>query len=232
MLHAGRVLVQFDHEAGGHFLGLDCKTGKTLFDQARDVKQSSWASPIVVNTGSRMEAILSAKPLVVSHDPATGKILWKVECMDGEVAPSPAYAGGLVYLANEGAAALAIQLGPEPKVLWKYEDNLPDVASPVATEKYVLMAASGGMVTCLDAATGKKIWSQEFDDGFYSSPVIAGDRVYLMDKKGVTVVFKLGDQYEKLALNPLGEKATCTPAFSEGRIYFRSEKNLYCIGKD
>jgi outer membrane protein assembly factor BamB len=232
MLHAGRVLVQFDHEAGGHFLGFDGKTGKTLFDQARDVKQSSWASPIVVNTGSRTEAILSAKPLVISHDPATGKILWKVECMDGEVAPSAAYAAGRVFLANEGAAALAIQLGPEPKILWKYEEGLPDVASPVATEKYVLMAASSGMVTCLDAATGKKIWSQEFDDGFYSSPIIAGDRVYLMDKRGVTVVFKLGDQYEKLSLNPLGEKATCTPAFSEGRIYFRSEKNLYCVGKD
>jgi len=232
LTHAGRVLVQFDHEAGGHFIGLDGKSGKTLFDQARPTQGSSWASPIVVNTGSRMEAILSAKPFVISHDPATGKILWQVECMDGEIAPSAASAGGKVFLANEGAAALAIQPGPEPKILWKYEENLPDVASPVATEKYVLMAASGGMITCLDAATGKKIWSQEHDEGFYASPIVAGDRVYLMDKKGVTLVFKLGDQYEKLAMNPLGEKATCTPAFSEGRIYFRSEKNLYCIGKD
>jgi outer membrane protein assembly factor BamB len=87
-------------------------------------------------------------------------------------------------------------------------------------------------VTCLDAATGKKVWEQEFDDGFYASPILVGDRVYLMDKRGVTVVFKLGDKFEKLALNPLGEKATCTPAIPEGRIYFRSEKNLYCVGKD
>lgn len=232
ILYGGRLLVQFDHEAGGHLLSFDAKTGNPGWDEKREVKQSSWASPIVVNTGSRSEAILSAKPFVMSHDPLTGKMLWKVECMDGEIAPSPAYAAGRVFLANEGAAAIAIQLGPEPKVLWKYEDNLPDVSSPVATEKYVLMAASGGTVTCLEAATGKKIWAQEFDDGFYASPVIVGDRVYLMDKKGVTVVFHLGDRYEKLAQNPLGEKATCTPAFPEGRIYFRGEKNLYCVGKD
>jgi outer membrane protein assembly factor BamB len=232
ILYGGRLLVQFDHEAGGHLMGFDARTGNPVWDEKREVKQSSWASPIVVNTGSRTEAILSAKPFVMSHDPLSGKLLWKVECMDGEIAPSPAYAAGRVFLANEGAAAIALQLGPEPKVLWKYEENLPDVSSPVATEKYVLMAASGGTVTCLDAATGKKIWAQEFDDGFYASPVIVGDRVYLMDKKGVTVVFRLGDQYEKLALNPLGEKATCTPAIPEGRIYFRSEKNLYCVGKD
>ena len=232
IVHAGRLLVQFDHEVGGQLLALDAKSGKTVWKVDRPVKQSSWASPIVVNTGSRTELILSAKPFVISHDAVTGKILWQVECMDGEIAPSPAFAAGRVFLANEGAAALAIPIGPDPKVAWKYDENLPDVSSPVATEKHLFMAASGGMVTCLDAATGKKVWSQEFDEGFYSSPIVAGDRVYLMDKKGVTLVFKAGEQYEKLALNPLGEKATCTPAFSEGRIYFRSEKNLYCFGKD
>jgi outer membrane protein assembly factor BamB len=127
---------------------------------------------------------------------------------------------------------VAIRLGPENKKVWEYEDNKPDVSSPVATEKYVVMASSGGTVTCLAADSGKKLWEQEFDDGFYASPILVGDRVYLTDRKGITTVFKLGDQYEKLAQNPLGEKADCTPAFPEGRIYFRSEKNLYCVGKD
>jgi hypothetical protein len=52
-----------------------------------------------------------------------------------------------------------------------------------------------------------------------------------MDKKGVTLVFKASDKYEELAKNPLGEKATCTPAIPDGRIYLRTDKNLYCIGK-
>ena len=126
----------------------------------------------------------------------------------------------------------AVQVGTEPKVLWKFDEAQPDVSSPLATEKYVLMATSGGTVTCLNAATGKTFWSQDFDDGFYSSPILVGDRVYLMDRKGATLVFKLGEQFEQLAKNPLGEKADCTPAFADGRIYFRSEKNLYCVGKD
>jgi hypothetical protein len=58
-----------------------------------------------------------------------------------------------------------------------------------------------------------------------------GDRVYLTDKEGMTVVFKVSDKYEELARNPLGEKSGATPAFPKGRIYIRGEKHLYCIGK-
>lgn len=233
MLHGGKLLVQFDQEGAGQLLVLDCKNGKVLAKVARETQQASWASPIVVNTGSKWEAILLAKPFASSHDPLTGKLLWKVECMDGEVAPSPAFAAGRVFVGTQGMPLVAIQLAPEPKILWKYEDNLPDVSSPVATDKYVLMAASGGMVTCLDAATGKKVWEHEYEDaGFYASPILVGENAYLMDKRGVTFVLKLGGEFKQLAANPLGEKATCTPAIPEGRIYFRSEKNLYCVGKD
>ena len=95
----------------------------------------------------------------------------------------------------------------------------------------MILASSGGVVTCLAAATGKKLWENTFEEGFYSSPVIVGDRVYLVDREGLTIVFRLGDTYQELARNVLGEKVSCTPAFPEGRIYLRTEKNLYCIGK-
>lgn len=233
ILHGGLLLVQFDQNGKGRALGLDVKSGKTVWDQARTIEHESWASPIVVNTGSRTEMILVAKPSISSHDPATGKLLWSVPGADGEIAPSAAYAAGRVFAVSPGMPLMGIQLGPEPKRIWQEEDSpKPDVSSPVATDKFVLIASSGGTVTCLDAAAGKKVWEQDFDDGFYASPVLVGDRVYLMDRKGVTVVFRLAEQYEQLAKNPLGEKADCTPAFPEGRIYFRSEKNLYCVGKD
>jgi outer membrane protein assembly factor BamB len=170
---------------------------------------------------------------VTAHDPATGKTLWQVECMGGEVAPSPAFAGGRLFVGTSGIPLTALQPGSaEAKKLWEYEGELPDASSPVATEKYVLLAASGATVTCLDAATGKMLWTHEFEDGFYSSPVVVGDRAYLTDRKGKTTVIKLGDKFEQLALNELGEPCVSTPAIPEGRIYLRTDKNLYCIGKD
>ncbi|HZE99118.1 MAG TPA: PQQ-binding-like beta-propeller repeat protein [Planctomycetota bacterium] len=229
----GKLFVQFDHEGGGRLIAMEAKSGKTVWEKAREVK-SSWASPILIEVAGKTQIVVCGHPLVTGHDPETGNILWQhVWLENGEVAPSPAFAGGRLFVGTSGAPLVALQPGPsDVKKLWEYEGELPDVSSPVATEKYVILGASGGTVTCLNAATGKMIWTHDFDDGFYSSPVIVDDRVYLMDKKGNMVVFRLSDKYEQLALNPLGEPATSTPAIPEGRIYLRSEKNLYCIAKD
>jgi len=230
---AGKLFVQFDHEGGGRLIAMETKSGKTLWDQARPVK-SSWASPILITVEGKTQVVTCGNPLVTGHDPETGKILWKFEWLErGEVAPSPAFAGGRLFVGTSGAPLVALQPGAaDVKKLWDYEGEIPDVSSPVASERYVLTASSGGIITCLNAATGKMVWTHEFDDGFNSSPVIVDDRVYLTDKKGGTTVLKLGDKYEQLAQNSIGEACDSTPAIPEGRIYLRTEKNLYCIGKD
>jgi outer membrane protein assembly factor BamB len=228
----GKLFVQFDHDAGGKLIAMETKSGKTVWEQARPVK-SSWASPILIPVGTQTQVVLCGNPMITGHDPETGKILWQIECMSGEVAPSPAFAGGRLFVGTSGMPLTALEPGPAGvKKLWEYEGELPDTSSPVATEKYVFMGSSGGMVTCLNAVTGKMIWTHDFDDGFNSSPVVVDDRVYLTDKKGNTVVFKIDEKYEQLALNPIGEPCDGTPAIPEGRIYLRTLKNLYCIGKD
>jgi len=229
---AGALLVQFDSEAGGKLIAYDCSTGAVRWEQARKVK-SAWSSPILITVDGRTQVVLVGNPLVTGHDPETGKILWQIEVMNGEVAPSAAFAGGRLFVGTQGMPLVALLPGAaDVKKLWEYEGEVPDASSPAATDKYVFMAASGGMVTCVDAATGKMVWTHDFDDGFNSSPVVVDDRVYLTDKKGNTVVFKAGDKYEQLALNALGEPVDATPAIPDGRIYLRTLKNLYCIAKD
>ncbi|MCK4760978.1 MAG: PQQ-like beta-propeller repeat protein [Candidatus Aminicenantes bacterium] len=231
LLYRDVLLVQFDHSRGGRLIGLQANTGVQLYDTPRDV-ELSWASPIVVNSGSRAEVILTSNPFVMSYDPRTGKELWQVECMFGEVAPSPAYAGGMVYAVNENAILAAIKLGDKAALAWEYDDDLSEVASPVATEEFVIMASSYGSVTCLRGKSGEKYWVHEFDHGFYSSPILVGDNVYLMDMNGVMFIFKAAKEFEMVGKNELGEKAVTIPAFSNGRIYIRAEKHLFCIGSE
>lgn len=230
----GRVLIQLDTDAGGRLVALDAKTGKKIFDKPRAGVKSSWASPVLAMVGGKPQLLLAGDPFGGAHDPVTGEALWRANWTEGaavEVAPSPAYANGVVFFAVERAGLVAVKAGDE-KPLWKYEGDEPNVSSPVATDKYVLMAASSGVLTCLDAATGKKLWTNEFEFGFDSSPVIVGDLVYLVDKKGFTSILKLGDKYEQVARNALGEDCGSTPAIPKGRIYLRTKTALYCIGKD
>jgi outer membrane protein assembly factor BamB len=224
------LLVQYDQNSGGHLLGLNSRTGAVLYDTPRDT-EISWASPILVNTGSRDEVILNSNPYVISYDPRTGKELWRVRCMLGEIAPSLAYTDGWVYAVNEYARLAAIDLSDPSEVAWEYIDDLSEVSSPVAADGLLFMPSSYGTVTCFDAKTGERLWLHEHEEGFYSSPVLVGEHVYLMDMDGLMLIFKADREFQLVASNSLGERAMTIPAFMPGRIYIRGERHLYCIGE-
>lgn len=223
------LIVPFDQNTGGRLLALRARSGDVVYDQLRDV-EISWASPILVDTGDRIELILNSNPFVMSHDPRTGEELWRVKCMLGEVAPSPVYADGMVFAVNDYARLVGIKLQGTPEVVWEYIDDLSEVASPLATKEFVFMAASFGTISCFDSKSGERYWFHDFDEGFYSSPILVGDKVYCMDMSGVLYIFKAQKEFELISRNELGEWAMTIPAFMHNRIYIRGKKHLFCIG--
>lgn len=224
------LLVQYDHGESKSLIALRKSNGKTAYQTKRDDVQLSWASPLLVQGRGRDEIVLTATPFVIAYHPSTGKEIWRNKCMDGEVAPSPAFAGGRVFVVNEYARLAAIDIANPSAPLWIYEEDLSEVSSPVANDELVFMASSYGTFTCLDAITGAKQWSHDFDTGFYSSPIIAGDVIYLMDLKGVMHLIKAAREFQLLGQNALGENAVTIPAFMPGRIYIRGDEHIYCIG--
>lgn len=230
IMYRDLVIVQYDQRNGQHVMALAGKTGEVAWKTARNVK-ISWASPILVNTGKRMELILVAEPAMVAYDPATGKELWRIDCIGGEVGPSAAYANGIAFSVNDYSKLAAIELGETPKQLWEDTEYLSDIPSPVATDKYLFMLTSYGMALCYDARTGTKYWEQDFGTPTYASPMIAEGRVYQLDKNGVMHIFSADKEYKSISQPQLGEGSVCTPAFGDGRIYIRGNKHLFCIGK-
>jgi outer membrane protein assembly factor BamB len=93
------------------------------------------------------------------------------------------------------------------------------------------MAASYGSLSCYDIHTGKQQWLQEYDQGFYSSPILNGDKIYLTDMNGITYLFKAEGKFTQVAENKLGEKVVATPAFMDKRIFLRGYRHLYAIGE-
>lgn len=223
------LLIQYDQNTGGHLLALKTDSGVQVYDIARDV-QISWASPILLDTGSRIELILNANPFVIAYDPPTGRELWRFKCMSGEVAPSPAYAAGMVYVVNDYARLAAIEIGDTPRLAWENDENLSEVPSPLAAAGLVFMATSYGAVSCFDGKTGERYWLHEFDQGFYSSPTAVDGKVYLLDMTGRMVIFKAAKNFALIGVCEIGEKAVTIPAIARGRIYIRGEKHLFCVG--
>jgi len=210
-------------------MAINTADGKTIWSTAR-TNDVSWSSPILAKISGKMQLILQANPNVAGYDISNGKQLWSVDCMTGEVGPSPAYGGGFIYAANEYAKLVAI----DPKagsIVWESMDKLPEVSSPVFHNGLLFTATTYAVLACFDAATGQLNWEHEAATGFYSSPVIADNKLYIFDTNGKAYIFSPGTKAQLISSPELGEKVFSTPSFSDGRMYVRGSKNLYCIGK-
>ncbi|MCX6309647.1 MAG: PQQ-binding-like beta-propeller repeat protein [Bacteroidia bacterium] len=225
----GKVFVQYDTTNGSKVMALNAETGKTVWTTARS-NDISWSSPILAKINGSVQLILQANPNLAGYNINTGKQLWSVDCMTGEVGPSPTYGGGLVYAANEYAKMVAVNPS-NGQIVWENSDKLPEVSSPVYYKEHVYVATTYAVLACVDAKTGVMNWEYEAKAGFYSSPMIASGNLYLFDTSGNGYVFAPGATLKLLSSPVLGEKVYATPVFSEGRIYIRGIKNLYCIGK-
>lgn len=227
-----RLFVQFDHSLNSKLYAFDFATGKIVWQVER--KEIAWSSPILIESNGMRELIVANSKSVDSYDPKSGKLIWHVDCLAGEVAASPAYSEGIVVVASEGSAATAIDIAAATdasRIRWQWKESLPDTASPVASKGMVIIPTGFGVVSCLDLKTGKMLWEHQFDTGFSSSPIIVGDKVFLADLTGKLQIFKISTTFELLGECNLGEAIYATPSFAETRIFIRGVNQLFCIAQ-
>lgn len=239
-LWEGTLYIQMDQgesrPANSRLLALDGATGRIRWEKPRPVP-SSWATPIVIEAAGRKQLITLGLPYVISYSPEDGREWWRAQLLDGEVTPSPVLAGGALLVIHPDNALIALKTDGDGDVtgtppLWKGEDNVPDVSSPVSNGELVFTVSSHGMLTCWDLKDGQKVWEQDLKTEAWASPALAGGRLYVTCTDGTTVVAEAGRAYRELARNRLGEKLLASPAFAGGRIYYRGAVNLYCLAAD
>lgn len=230
IIHENKLLVQYDHMGKKSLMAFDVNSGNLIWETIRPV-ETSWASPVITEFNGIIQVILVADPYVISYDVNTGRELWAVECTSGEVGPSVGVNSKYVYAVNEYAVLAAINPAEPASVVWADDEYTTNVSSPVATEELVFLLTSWGGVACYNAETGDIVWEHEFEYGFYASPIVAGNNVYMLDQGGLMHVVKAESEFQLVADSPIGERTVCTPAFSERKIYIRSVEHLYCISE-
>jgi outer membrane protein assembly factor BamB len=232
-----RLIVQLDQgepdEGKSKLYALDGRTGRIVWERPRKVG-ASWASPIVVDAAGKAQVIALALPWVIAYAAKDGAELWRVEGLNGEITPSPIFAGGLVFAASPSEKLMAIRpdgSGDVTKthVAWTNEDNVPDVTSPTSSGELVFALTTAGMLTCFDAKDGKKLWDHDFEMECHASPSLAANRLYLVSEKGTAVVVEAGRQFKELFRTEMSDTFHASPAFAQDRIFMRGVTNVWCM---
>ena len=129
---------------------------------------------------------------------------------------------------------MAIRLGGrgdvgETHVAWHVPTGAPYISSILYYDGLIYMANGNGIVTAVDAETGRRVWQDRLG-GIYSASPVAGDgKVYFFSETGETLVLEAGRELTVLARNDLGERVVSSPAVSDGRIFIRTDESLFAV---
>ena len=230
-IYQDRLLVQIDRgqpeDGQSRMLALNTQTGKQLWEVKRDVA-GSWSSPVVVDVNGQPQLITCASPFVIAYNPVDGKELWRNKCLESDVAPSAVMAGNMLVAVAPNTAIIGLYPGATDTA-WKIEQGAPDATSPVSDGKRLYIVEGSGMLACYDLQTGKVLWSHDLEDMFYASPVIAGNSLILVSRKGNSWVLETGDAYKELGKGDIGEECCASPVPVGKRLVLRGKNHLFCI---
>lgn len=231
IIYENILIIQHDADARLSMIGYDIDSGKMIWETPRK-GHPAWSSPVIGTFDGKPQVIINGNPAVSAYDPVNGAELWSVDVLTGDVAPSLAVNSSYVYAVTDYARLAAVKPGAGASIVWEDNSYTTDVSSPVANDEILVIATGYGDVACYNAMKGDTLWTHYFMEQFYSSPVIADGKVYLLDRGGKSYIVKASDKFELVSTASLGEPADCTPAFSDKNIYIRGRNNLYCISEN
>jgi outer membrane protein assembly factor BamB len=249
VLYNDILFLKVDNDSASFLVALDAATGEEKWRVEREEK-TTYSTPLIWKNKFRTELVTTGKT-ARSYDPATGKLIWELK-MEGESSiPSPVGNMELLFLGNAGgrevpAVLCAVRAGVKGDITpterdsvsygvqWSLKSTTLGNPSPLLFRgKLYVMATRGGELQCVDAGSGVQIYREKIDSvaACWASPWAIGDRICILDEKGVTHVIKTGEKPEVVARNRLNDKFWPSVAISRNVYIFKGAGKLYCVGK-
>ncbi len=201
----------------------------------------SWTTPPIIREGGHDSLLMSWPGRLCALDPATGQERWTCAGLTPLVYTSPFHSSGVVVaMSGFGGSAMAVRTGGAGDVtgtkrLWHLPRSPQRIGSGVIHEGHIYIHNDPGTAMCLNLETGKEVWNERLKGATasgqnWSSVMLADGKCYTITQGGDCFVFKASPTFELLATNPLGERSNSSIVPSNGELFIRTHKALWCIG--
>ena len=238
----GKALIfSQDGSEQGKVVALNADTGAPLWETARDVdasKKFSFCTPLVLESAGKSQVILPGSNVVQALDAATGKEIWRVRYDGYSVIPRPIVAAGLIMICTGYNKPSLIAIKPDGQgdvtdshIAWQMQTNVPHTPSLSTLDGLLFMVSDNGIASCLDGKTGQEIWKERIGGNFSASPLLSGDKLYLLSEEGDTTIVRASRKFEKLAKNSLGDRTLASMAVVDNDLLIRSKSALWRVRK-
>ena len=254
ILYKDLLILHYDGTDVRYIVGLNKRTGETvwkterpdeLYKELAPIAKKAYITPIIINVKGEDLLISNGATACIAYKPETGKEVWRIVKGKETTISSPFAENGTVYFYTSFLATpeeeqyiALMAVNPDGKgditksnILWQLKSPTFQLLTPLVKDGLIYTIDTRNMLYCLDAKTGKELYSKKLKQRNYnSSPIYAAGNIYFTSLKGETLVIKHGNQLQVVAENKLPGEVYATPAFVRNSILFRNERSLYRIG--
>jgi outer membrane protein assembly factor BamB len=199
-------------------------------------KTFSFSTPLLISVNGQKQIISPGSNAVCAYDPKDGREIWRVRYDGYSVIPRPVYGHGLLFIGTGFDRPTVLAIRPDghgdvtkTHVAWTSTRGAPKTPSLLLVGDELYMVADNGIVSCLDARTGRSHWEERIGGDCSASPFFADGKIYAQNEGGVGVVLAPGKTFQKLAENALSERTLASSAVGDGALFIRTETSLYRI---
>lgn len=239
VLCGDKVILDGDGKGDSFLVALGREDGRTRWRVNRTHRGISYSAPLIREMAGRVQLVQCGDRCVTSLDPDTGQALWTVDGPSEEFVATPAYSekAGLVFVSSSWPQRHLLAIRPDGRgdvtrthVVWRDNRGAPYIPSLMVVGDFLISVNNSGVAFCYDAATGRVHWEERLGR-HHASPVLIGGLVFFINDTGEVNVIKPGPSFDRVARYALGESCYASPAISDGQVFLRGFKHLFCLGR-
>ena len=253
ILYENLLILTFDGADFQYLAALDKRTGKTIWKTNRSVDfqdlgadgkpfrdgdvRKGYSTPHIIKHGGITQLISIGAMACYSYDPLSGREIWRItERAQHSASTRPVYGQGLVFYPTGFAKGQLLAVDPGARgeaskthIKWRLKRSVGNKPSILLIKEHIYMIADGGVASCVEAKSGKVLWSERIGGNYSASPVTDGKRIFFFSEEGKTTVVAAKPEYNVLAINQLDDGFMASPAVHKQTFILRTKSHLYRI---
>ncbi len=255
VIYKNLLILHYEGVDVRYIVALDKSTGKQVWRTERpalpyeplpQIGKKAYITPLIMNVKGRDLLISNGSAVCCAYDPLTGEEVWRIVRGAESTVPMPVAEKGNVYfytgsMVDPGGGTFTELLAVNPdgkgditgtNILWRKHDDQTQtqISTPLIKDGLIYTIISKNILMCIDASTGKELWSERLKANFNASPVFVNGNIWCFSVKGEAFAIKAGREYNVVARNQMDSGIWATPAFLRNSVILRTEKYLYRIG--
>ncbi len=224
MLFEDVLVLSFDGVDQQYLVAVNKNTGQTVWKKTRSTdyktnngdNKKAYSTPGLFTINGQVQMVSPGAVGTIAYDPRTGNELWSVRHGGMNAAARVLHGLDHFYLTTgdgpTNLIAVPDQGASQRPITWTNSKTIPKRSSPLLVDGLLYMVSDAGIITCVDAATGKEVWQKRHAGNFWASPIYADGKLYFPNQEGNTIVLAAGKEYKLLAENKLDIGCTASPA--------------------